>query len=123
MSDIAKGAQRVGSVQTMLAKLGYRTARISASGQRRGARRDERGIDGDLIAFAPLESEYPHLIVEVGGEKKAVALSIFEMTRDPLPAGFAVLVARCMPNRRWRFNWDGDAHYPTLELALAGREA
>ena len=108
MSDQSKGGQRVGSVMSQLAAFGYRNARISHSGQRRGARRDERGIDGDIIAFAPPEAGKPHLLVEVGGAKKSVFESLAEMRAEPLPPGFVAIVARCMPNRRWR--WHFEAH-------------
>lgn len=126
MSDAAKGAQRVGAVQSRLAAKGYRTARISASGQRRGARRNERGLDGDLIALAPEHSGYPHLLVEVGGIGKRVEASLREMTEHgPLPGGFVPIVARLVdPKARgrvdgWRWYIANDDWYLTLDALLA----
>ena len=104
MSTVAKGASRVGSVLTQLSRLGYRCARVSASGQRKGKRKDEMGIAGDAIALAPTDSGLPHLLVEVGGEKKSVRSAMAELLKHPLPPGFAPLVARCMSNRRWRWH-------------------
>ena len=87
---------------------GYRCARVSASGQRKGSRRDQEGIDGDIIAFANRDRTLPHLIVEVGGRSKNVSESFREITEHGLPPGFRPMVARCMPNRRWRYHHDPD---------------
>lgn len=106
MSNIAKGSARVGSVMSKLWIYGYRCARISASGQRKGARREEAGIDGDIIAFADRDQTLPHLIVEVGGRSKSVSESMLQMREHGLPPGFIAIVARCMPNRRWRWHFE-----------------
>lgn len=116
MSDVAKGAARVGSVLTALHKHGFRCARISASGQRRGARRQEDGIAGDVLALAPPHSGLPHLLAEVGGEKKIVTRALDELRCD-LPPGFAPIVARCI-RRRWRWHVDTDSAHDTLSDAL-----
>lgn len=118
MSDAAKGAQRVGSIMSRLSSLGFRCARVSASGQRKGARRDERGIDGDLIALAPPHSGWPHLIVEVGGLGKRVGQSFAEMTEHGTPPGFAPVVARIISRARWRFSIDSDHAFDDLTEAL-----
>jgi hypothetical protein len=93
---------------TKLSKFGYRCVRISASGQRKGKRRDEAGIDGDIIALAPINSIHPHLSVEVGGPSKSVAQSLLEMTEHPLPAGFVPIVARCLGRgaKAWRYHFE-----------------
>lgn len=90
---------------SQLAKHGYRCARISASGQRKGKRRDERGLDGDIVALAPTESALPHLIVEVGGASKSVKQSIAEMTEHALPPGFIPIVGRCIGKGRSAWRW------------------
>ena len=71
MSSAAKGAARVGSALTQFSKLGYRSSRVSASGQRKGSRRDEKGIAGDIIALAPEGSGWPHVVAEIGGVGKS----------------------------------------------------
>ena len=91
---------------SQLAIYGYRCARISASGQRKGMRREERGIDGDLIAFADRDKSLPHLIVEVGGRGKSARESFAQMTEHGLPPGFRAVVARCV-GRRWRYHHMG----------------
>jgi hypothetical protein len=118
LSDVAKGAQRVGSVLSQLSKLNYRCARVAASGQRKGSRRTEKGIAADVIGYAPENSGLPHVFVEVGGEKKSVTAAIAEMTQEPLPAGHVALVARCMPNRRWRWSIEGGESFKSLADAL-----
>lgn len=105
MSDSAKGGKRVGSAMTQLAKHGYRCARISASGQRKGKRRDEAGLDGDIIALAPKDSSLPHLIAEIGGPSKSVKQSLQEMTEHPLPPGFVPIVGRCIGKGRNAWRW------------------
>jgi len=35
---------------------------VASSGQRKGARRVELGIAGDVIALAPLDAGVPHII-------------------------------------------------------------
>ena len=117
MSTIAKGAQRVGSAMTQLHRAGYRCARVSSSGQRKGKRRAEGGIPGDVIALAPVDSGLPHVIVEVGGIGKRLAVSFAELTEAPLPPGFTALVARCV-NRKWLWYSDPDSRHPDLLEAL-----
>jgi hypothetical protein len=116
MSDVSKGASRVGSVQSKLSRLGYRTARVSASGQRRGKRKDENGIAGDIIAFAEVHG-WPHLLVEVGGEKKSVKAALVELRRGGLPPGFIPIVARCI-GRRWRFHGPDEKGHDALFDAI-----
>lgn len=125
MSSQAKGGARVGSVLSQLSRLGYRCARVSASGQRKGKRRDERGLDGDLIALAPVDSQLPHLIVEVGGPSKSVAESLAEMTEHPLPPGFVPIVARCIGKGRGCWRWHVAAYvngHDSLLEALESRD-
>lgn len=96
----------MGRVMTALAREGYRCARISASGQRKGKRKDERCIAGDLLAFAPRDSGLPHLAVEVGGERKRLR-AVFAELRAFLPAGFAPLLVRYVDLRaQWYVNED-----------------
>lgn len=96
-----KGGCRVGSAMSQLSRHGYRCGRLSASGQRRGKRREERGLDGDIVALT-LDEDLPHLLVEVGGDGKRVAQSFREMLEHPLPQGYAPLVGRVV-KRRWRW--------------------
>jgi hypothetical protein len=116
----------VGSVLTQLDKMGFRCARVSASGQRKGSRRQERGLDGDVIALADPETGYPHLIIEVGGPKKSVAESLAQMTEHPLPPGFVPLVARCIgrgaKSWRWHFVAHKRGHDSLPEVLSALRE-
>jgi len=119
MSTTAKGAQRVGSVLTALSRHGYRCARVASSGQRKGARRVELGIAGDVIALAPLDAGVPHIIAEVGGQKKSVRAALAEMTAQPLPPGFVAIVARCVGRRwRWHIGDDRTESFATLGDAL-----
>lgn len=117
MSSVAKGAQRVGSAMTQFARLGYRCARVSASGQRKGRRRREKLIAGDLIAFAPAESALPHVIAEIGGAGKRLAVTFAEMLVEPLPAGFAPLIG-VVVKRKWRWYSDPDSRHDALKDAL-----
>jgi len=119
MSSAAKGAQRVGSVLSALSRQGYRCGRIASSGQRRGSRRTESGIAGDIIALAPVDSGLPHIIAEVGGAKKSVRAALAEMTAHPLPPGFVAIVARCVGRRwRWHIGDDRSESFSSLEDAL-----
>jgi hypothetical protein len=116
------GGQRVGRVISMLAANGYRCARLSASGQRRGARRIEKGLDADVIALAPEHSGLPHLLVEVGGVKKSVTQSMAEMTEHgPLPPGFIGVVVRLVDSRRklWRWHTSRLESHPNVGALLA----
>lgn len=119
MSSTAKGAQRVGSVLTALSRHGYRCARVASSGQRKGARRSEQGIAADVIALAPVDAGTPHLVAEVGGQKKSVRAALAEMTVHPLPPGFVAIVVRCVDRRwRWHIGDDRTESFPTLGDAL-----
>ena len=117
MSSSAKGAQRVGSAMTQLAKLGFRCSRVSASGQRKGARKAEKCIAGDLIALAPDGSVYPHVIAEVGGVGKRVRAAFAELRAEPLAAGFVPIVGRVV-RRRWRWYSSPGSRHKTLREAL-----
>jgi len=117
MSSAAKGAARVGSAMTQLAKLGYRCSRVSASGQRKGARKAEKCIAGDLIALAPDGSVYPHVIAEIGGVSKRVRAAFAELRAEPLAAGFVPIVGRVV-KRRWLWYSSPDSRHKTLRDAL-----
>lgn len=126
MGDAAKGGQRVGSIISQLDRLRYRCARVSASGQRKGSRRNERGIDGDIIALADPDTGLPHLILEVGGKSKSVAESLSQMTEHPLPPGFVPVVARCVGKGRNCWRWHVVAYkngHDTLHSALEALKA
>lgn len=126
MSDVAKGASRVRAVERLLNAVGYRTGILSRSGQRRGSRANSLALDGDLLAIAPEDSDLPHFIVEVGGAKKSVSLSIAEMTAEGLPAGVVPIVVRqtaSYPERRWRWSLSSDEGFDSpAELLDAVRE-
>jgi hypothetical protein len=118
MSSVAKGAARVGSAMTQFAKLDYRCARVSASGQRKGERRDEKCLAGDLIALAPTDRGFPHVIAEIGGEGKRLRAAFEELHAEPLPPNFVALVGRVV-RRRWRWHVDPSSRYHnTLRAAL-----
>ncbi len=107
---------------TSFARLGFRCARTSASGQRRGARQAENMIAGDLIALAPVDSGFPHVVVEVGGVGKNVTAAFNELLEYPLPAGFIALVCRFVKRKR-RYYIDADNRFESLTEALeASRE-
>jgi hypothetical protein len=122
MSDVQKGATRVRRVEQMLHRLGFRTMIASRSGQRRGSRHDSLAMDGDLIALAPDDSGYCHLIIEVGGKGKSVRASLLKMRQHALPAGFEPIVARLVnsttraPGKGWRFSNASGAHDSLLSL-------
>jgi len=119
LSSTTKGAARVGAVLTALSRHGYRCARVASSGQRKGARRVELGIAGDVIALAPLDAGVPHIICEVGGVKKSVRAALAEMTTLPMPPGFVAIVVRCVDRRwRWHIGDDQTESFPTLGDAL-----
>lgn len=115
MSAVHLGAQRVGRVMTILSRLGYRCARVSASGQRRGARREEDGIPGDILAIAVADGQ-PHLMVEVGGERKRLAVTFGEMRECSLP-GFVPIVVRYVEHRAWWYA-DEDTRVATASELL-----
>lgn len=115
MSSVSLGAGRVGSVMTALSKHGYRCTRISASGQRKGARRDENCIAGDALAFAG-KPGYPHLAVEVGGLGKRLRVAFTEL-RTFLPPGFVPIVVRYV-RRKARWYTDEDTSFLTLAAML-----
>ncbi len=116
MSDVSKGASRVRSVERRFHALGFRTAIVSRSGQRRGARHESLALDGDLVALAPAESRAPHFIVEVGGKSKSVRASLREMTQHALPPAFVPLVVRLVDARRktWRWHLSSDEAFDTI---------
>ena len=63
-------------------------------------------LDGDILGIAPL-ADLPNFIIEVGGEKKSVKLSLEEMTEQALPAGLVPRVVRQVgshPKKRWRWH-------------------
>lgn len=105
MSTAAKGHSRCKRVESILWDYGYRTARITASGRRGDDRSEHLGFDCDVIAIAPEGSQWPHLIIEVGGRKKSIALSLAEMQLHPLPPGFVAVVARLVDSARKRWRW------------------
>ncbi len=117
MSSISKGAQRVGSALSQFSRLSYRCSRTSASGQRRGARRAENGIAGDLLAFAPAGSSYPSVVVEIGGAGKRIEAAFAELMAQPLPDGFAPLVG-VVVRRRWRWYSAPRCRHESLAQAL-----
>ena len=117
MSSTAKGAQRVGSALSQFAKLGFRCSRVSASGQRKGARKAEKCIAGDLIALAPDGSGYPHVIAEIGGAGKRLRAAFAELRSEPLAAGFVPIVGRVV-RRRWRWYSGAQSRHKTLREAL-----
>jgi hypothetical protein len=103
---------------TQLSRLGFRCARVSASGQRKGARRDENCLAGDIIAVAPEASGYPHCVVEVGGIGKRLGAAFDELyAGGELPPGFVALVARCV-RRRWIWYSSPDERHASLEAAV-----
>ena len=116
-SSSEKGAQRVGSALSQFAALGFRCARVSASGQRKGARKDEKCMPGDIIALAADASGYPHVIAEIGGVGKRLGAAFGELRAEPLPAGFAPIVGRVV-RRRWWWYSDVDTRHATLAEAL-----
>ncbi|HEV3089985.1 MAG TPA: hypothetical protein VGX91_00930 [Candidatus Cybelea sp.] len=118
MSSVAKGSARVGAAMSQCADLGFRCARVSASGQRKGFRRDENCLAGDLLAIAPADSGYPHCIVEVGGVGKRLRAAFEELhVGGPLPAGFVAMVGRVV-RRRWLWYSAPDERYTSLEELL-----
>jgi hypothetical protein len=117
MSSVAKGAQRVGSALSQFAKLGFRCSRVSASGQRKGARKHEKCIAGDLIALAPDGSGFPHVIAEIGGAGKRLRVAFGELRAEPLAAGFVPIVGRVVKRRFWWYS-DTDSRHDSLREAL-----
>lgn len=125
MSDVQKGASRVRAVERQFHAHGFRTAIVSRSGQRRGARKESLAVDGDLIALAPAESGLPHYFVEVGGLKKSAKQSFAEMkVAGPIPPGFALLCVRLVESKgrwsRWRWHREGGMTCDTIEELLHG---
>ena len=117
MSTSALGGQRVGRVISQLAKRGYRCARISASGQRRGKRREENGLPGDWIAFAPDDTTFPHLLGESGGVGKRLGVAFAELESDPLPPGFVAIVTRTVARKTYYYT-DPDSRHSSLDECL-----
>jgi hypothetical protein len=120
MSDRSRGAARVRSVERRLHEHGYRTAIVSASGQRRGARHDSLALDGDIVGLAPDGSGWPHIVAEIGGRSKSVRESLREMRQHGLPAGFTPIVVRLVDSsrKRWRWHLDSDVAFDTLDDLL-----
>jgi hypothetical protein len=81
-----------GSVMTRLSSAGYRCARTSASGQRRGSRRDDHGLAGDLVALSTNPS-LPHALQQCGGADKRLGVTFDELARSPR-ASFVAIVVR-----------------------------
>ncbi len=109
------------AVEEALWAFGYRTAILSRSGQRRGPRADSLALDGDLAAFSP-RTDRPNLIIEVGGPKKSVSLSLSEMTAQALPAGLLPIVVRQVasrPTRKWRWNVSSAVGFDSPEEFLS----
>lgn len=105
-SSSSLGAGRVGAVMSSISACGYRCARVSASGQRRGARREERGLAGDVIALATVPG-LPHLLIEVGGAGKRLGVAFAELRESILP-GFCPLVVRFVKRRRFVYTSEDD---------------
>jgi hypothetical protein len=99
-----------------LSAAGFSVARVSASGQRRGVRRLERCIAGDVIAIANAPGT-PHFAVEVGGTGKRLGVAFAEL-RAWLPAGFAPMVVRIVNRKRYYYASE-DERFPTLAKLLA----
>ena len=121
MSTSALGSQRVGKVMSALSGVGYRCARTSASGQRRGARRDEKGLAGDIIALSTVPT-LPHVLVECGGVGKRLGTAFGEL-RESLAPGFVAIVVRYVDRKSWWYV-DEDSRFSDIDGALdALREA
>jgi len=116
MSTASLGGARVGKIITQLHALSFHCARLSASGQRRGKRRLENGLAGDIIALAPQHSGLPHLLAEVGGAGKRIAVAFAEL-REGMPPGFAPLVV-VFRNRKCFYYPDEDVRHDALREAL-----
>lgn len=114
MSTASLGAARVGAVISSLAARGYRCGRMSASGQRRGSRRDEQMLAGDLIALG--STGLPHLLVEVGGAGKRLGVAFTELRECILP-GFVPVVVRFVNRKRWYYV-DEDDRFEDVDDAL-----
>lgn len=79
-------------------------------------------IAGDLIAFAPVESGYPHVVAEIGGVGKVITAAFAELLEHPLPPGFIAMVIRFVKRKR-RYYLDSDNRFESLTEALeASRE-
>lgn len=115
MSSTSLGASRVGLVMSSLSGDGYRCARISASGQRRGARRVENGIAADIIALAIMGGR-PHLLVEVGGVGKRLGVAFAELRESILP-GFVPMVVRFVNRQRFVYV-DEDHRFKSFAEAI-----
>jgi hypothetical protein len=84
---------------------GYAFARTSASGQRKGKRKEQRMIPGDLLAVA-LEPGRPHLQFEIGGIGKRLGAAFAELRSLPLPGFLPVVVRFVARKRRWYLSPD-----------------
>lgn len=124
MSARATGAARERSFEFKLWSVGYRTARISASGKRTSDERKENGIGADIIGIAPEHSNLPHVLCEVGGVGKRLGTAFGILKDHPLSPGFACIVARCV-SRSWVYYTSaGDKHddFASLIGALHRRD-
>lgn len=117
MSSIATGAARVGKVLTALSKQGYRCARLSHSGQRRGKRKDEAMVAGDAMAWPPNDSMLPYWLIEVGGSGKRLAVAFAELEHGGLPPGWRPLVVRFV-DRKQRWYTSPDDCFENFERIL-----
>jgi hypothetical protein len=101
---------------TMLYKTGkYRSARVSASGQRKGARIEEEGLAGDIISLS-VAPGLPHLLVEVGGIGKRLGTAFDELRGSILP-GFVPIVVRFVHRKCWIYV-DEDNRFASFSEAL-----
>lgn len=120
MSSVAKGTRRETSAGRQLAALGYRWAKLSQSGKARAD--DKNRLRFDLIAWAAPHSRLPHVVAEIGGEKKSVTAAFKALLEAPLPGGHVALVGRVV-RRRWRWHSSparGDGH-DSLLAAIEAR--
>lgn len=115
-SSASLGASRCGRVMTVLSKHDYRCARVSASGQQRGSRRNENGLVADVIALSTWYGT-PHFMCEVGGAGKRLAVT-FAALREALPAGFAPLVVRFVGRKSFWYTSPRD-RFTSFAAALA----
>jgi hypothetical protein len=122
MSTRETGNARERTFERRLWEHGFRTARFSGSGTRVSDGRKENGLCGDLVALAPMDSGLPHIIVEVGGIGKRLAVAFAELAAQPLPPGFVPCIARCVA-RRWWFYTSPDDRFADFADFIAALRA